>query len=178
MKGFILAAAIVVLATGCSTMTPARYAVSADNNEILRQYSGAKVHVGSVASTVPFEPNCRAMGPIEASDGMTIPEFIQKAFNDELKMSGIYAADGRQLRLVITKLAFSSTARLTNGWWDIGLTLSSPDGKQVAVENRYDFKSGFDGATACNQTAQALGAAVQDVIKKAITQPHFRTLLH
>ena len=33
------------------------------------------------------------VGPIEAGDGLTIPQFIQKAFNDEMKMPAVdYAA--------------------------------------------------------------------------------------
>jgi len=67
---------------------------------------------------------------------------------------------------------------LTSGWWDLSLTLKSNNGQSLAVENKYEFKSGFDAITACNQTAQALGPAVQDLIKKAISDPRFKTLMN
>jgi len=47
----------------------------------------------------------------------------------------------------------------------------------MSVENRYEFKSGFDAWTACSQTAQALGPAVQDLIKKIVTDAQFAALL-
>jgi hypothetical protein len=105
------------------------------------------------------------MGPIQAMDGLTIPQFIQKAFNDEFKFANVYDNQrGMKLTGKVDKIEFSSSAGLTNGWWDLAITLQSPNGRTLRVENRYNFKSGFDAATACNQTAQALGAAVQDLI--------------
>lgn len=117
------------------------------------------------------------MGPIQASDGMTIPQFIQKAFNDEFKFANVYAEDGAQLTGSLTTISFSSTSGLTNGWWDLALTLTSAHGKSLGVESRYEFKSGFDAITACNQTAQALGPAVQDLIKKTVSDPNFKSML-
>ena len=117
------------------------------------------------------------MGPIQASDGMSIPQFVEKAFNDELKFANIYSDSGISLAGTLNKIQFSSTSGLTNGWWDIGLTLTSSNGKAISVENRYEFKSGFDAITACNQTAQALGPAVQDLIKRTVTDPAFGQLL-
>ena len=76
-------------------MTPARYAVSVDNNLALKKYEeGSRVKVVSMAAPASFDPNCRLMGPIQGSDGMTVPQFVQKAFNDELKFANLYAEDG------------------------------------------------------------------------------------
>lgn len=47
----------------------------------------------------------------------------------------------------------------------------------MVIENRYPFESGFDGITACNQTAQALAPAVQDLIKKTVTDTQFAALV-
>jgi hypothetical protein len=173
---FVLCVAAVLFA-GCSTMTPARYAVSVDNNLALKKYEGSRVRVASMTPPSSFDPNCRLMGPIEASDGMTIPVFVQKAFNDELKFANIYAEDGVTLDGNLTKIAFSSTSGLTSGWWELELALKSSNGKSMNVGDRYEFKSGFDAITACNQTAQALGPAVQDLIKKTVTDPQFAALL-
>ncbi len=108
---------------------------------------------------------------------MTIPQFVEKAFNDELKFAGIYSDRGMALTGTLTKISFSSTKGLTNGNWDLSLTLTSSNGKSAHVESSYDFKSGFDAITACNQTAQALGPAVQDLIKKAVADPQFGGLI-
>src|SRR5207245_10656832 len=123
-----------------------------------------------------YDAKYPVMGAIQASDGMTMPRFIEEAFNDELKFANIYSEQGVALTGRLTKVAFSSTVGLTSGWWDLAMTLASSNGKSMNVESRHEFKSGFDAITACNQTAQALGAAVQDLIKKTVTDPHFDTL--
>lgn len=174
----ILVLMAVVLISGCSTMTPARYSVSVDTNQTLRGYAGAKVVLTSLAEPSEYSANCRLMGPIRAGDGLTIPQFIQQAFNDEFKFADLYdPAAGTKLTGTVDKIAFSSISGLTNGWWDLGLTLSSPSGGQLSVENRHEFKSGYGAITACNQTAQALGAAVQDLIKKTVADPRFTQLI-
>lgn len=177
MKRHFAVVAVAVLALGCSTMTPARYSVSIDNNQALKRYEGSKVRVASISSSARYDASCRLMGPIQASDGMTIPQFVEKAFNDELKFANIYSDQGVSLTGDLTRIAFSSTSGLTNGWWELALKLTSSNGKSMAVESRYEFKSGFDAITACNQTAQALGPSVQDLIKKIVDDPQFGELL-
>jgi hypothetical protein len=172
-----LVAIFMLCSAACSTMTPARYAVSVDNNQALKQYAGATVKVTSITATGPYDANCRLMGPIQASDGMTIPQFVEKAFNDELKFANVYSDTGVALNGSLTKLAFSSSSGLTNGVWDLSLTLTSTNGKSMSAASTYGFKSGFDAITACNQTAQALGPAVQDLIKKVVTDPQFAILI-
>lgn len=117
------------------------------------------------------------MGPIQASDGMTIPQFVEKAFTDELKFASLYSDTGVALTGSINRIEFSSTSGLTNGYWHLGMELKSSNGRSMSFDNRYEFKSGFDAITACNQTAQALGPAVQDLIKKVVTNPGFGGLI-
>jgi hypothetical protein len=177
MKRLMGGVAVLSLLSGCSTMTPARYSVSVDNNQALKTYAGAAVKVASVTAADSYDANCRMMGPIQASDGMTIPQFVEKAFNDELKFANIYSDRGLSLAGTLTKIEFSSTKGLTNGTWDLAITLKSSNGKSMDSAISYGFKSGFDAITACNQTAQALGPAVQDLIKKAVTDPQFAGLV-
>jgi hypothetical protein len=159
-------------------MTPARYSISVDTNQVLKQYKGHKAVLVSLNDPQTFDANCRMMGPIQAADGMSIPEFVRKAFNDELKFAEIYSeTEGTQITGTMDHIVFSSSSGLTNGWWDLGLTLHSGNGNSLTVSNRYNFPSGFDAITACNQTAQALGAAVQDIIKIAASDPRFKKLL-
>ncbi|NUS39246.1 MAG: hypothetical protein HOQ02_09520 [Lysobacter sp.] len=148
-----------------------------DNNQALKQYAGATTYLVSLSAPADYSANCRLMGPIQASDGMTVPQFVEKAFNDELKFAGVYAEGGSELTGTLDHIEFSSTAGLTNGWWDLAWTLKSANGRSLSVQNRYAFKSGFDAITACNQTAQALGPAVQDLIRRTVSDARFGELI-
>jgi hypothetical protein len=96
-------------------MTPAHYSISVDNNRELKKYGGSKIQLMALDSRGSLNTNCRLMGPIQASDGMTIPEFVRKAFNDEFKFAEVYGDTGVKLSGDLTKIAFSSSAALTNG---------------------------------------------------------------
>jgi len=169
---------VAFVLSGCSTVTPARYAVSVDVNDELEKFEGQAVYLAQLDAPQEYNPNCRLMGPIRAGDGMTIPEFIQDAFNDEFKFADIYDQDnGVPLTGKMEKVDFSSSSGMTNGWWELSIVLDSPNGKSLSVDDRYEFKSGFDAITACNQTAQALVAAVQDLIRKVVSDPQFASLL-
>ena len=177
MKKIVIMAIAVLMLSACSTMQPPRYAISVDNIQKLKSFSGAKVEVVSLSEPANFSSNCRLMGPIEPADGLTISQFISKAFNDEFKMAGIYSAEGVKITGEVTKIEFSSITGLTNGYWDIGLKLKSSNGHSMSVNNKYTFKSGFDAITACNATADALSPAVQDLIKATINHPEFNELV-
>jgi len=160
-------------------MTAARYSVSIDNHQVLKQFAGAKFALTTLDPPAAYASTCRLVGPIEVMDGLTIPQFIQKAFNDEFKFSNVYDNQrGVQLTGRLETIAFSSAAsELVNGWWDLAMTLHAPNGRSMRVQSRYHFKSGFDAMTACNHTAQALGPAVQDLIFTTVTDPAFRSLV-
>lgn len=176
MKNIMLIA-VLFSVVGCSTMQPPRYSVSVDNVQVLKQYENAMFKISEFTQTASFSPNCRLMGPIEPADGLSFSEFIAKAFNDELKMASVYSDTGTSIKGDITKVDFSSSSGLTNGFWDIAVTLVSSNGKQLEASNKYTFKSGFDAITACNATADALTPAVQDLIQKIVTDPAFKDLL-
>lgn len=177
MKKLFLSLALVIALAACSTMQPPRYSISVDNVQALKKYENANLMISEFVQTSSFNAGCRMMGPIEPADGLTFPEFISKAFNDELKMAGIYSESGTKISGDITKVDFSSISGLTNGFWDIAVTLNSSNGNSLSAQNKYTFKSGFDAITACNATADALSPAVQDLIKKAVTDPAFERLL-
>ena len=69
------------------------------------------------------------MGPIEPADGLSVAEFIGKAFNDELKMAGAHSENGTKISGNETKISFSSISGLTNGNWDVSILLTSSNGK-------------------------------------------------
>jgi hypothetical protein len=176
MKKIFLVVSVLAL-SACSTMQPPRYHISVDNIQAMKAFDGAKVGVVSLNQSASFDPNCRLMGPIEPADGISIPAFISKAFNDEFKMANIYSDKDIKLTGDITKIEFSSITGLTDGYWDIEIRLDSSNGNTLTSNNRYSFTSGFDAITACNATADALTPAVQDLIKATIGSPNFEKLL-
>jgi hypothetical protein len=66
---------------------------------------------------------------------------------------------------------------LTGGSWTIDLSLSSSNGKNLAVSEYYEFNSGFIATEACRNTAEAFSRAVQNLVGKAIKDRRFASLV-
>ena len=174
MKNLLTLIAIVLFVAACETMTAARYPVSVDINYELKQFKDNTAYLVKLEPPNEYDPMCRLLGPVHGPDKMTIPEFIQDAFNDQLKLAEIYdKRSENQLTGTLHKVAFSSNA----GWWDLEITLRSPNGRSVHVENRYNFETSFGAIPACNSVTVALGSATQDLIEKVVTDPDFGDLL-
>ena len=154
-----------------TTIAPANVAV-------LRTFRGQAVNVGQFTAAKPdrTEITSRAVGPTKTPDGESFEEYIRKAFIADLDIAEVYSA-AAPLTLTgrLDPIDFSS--RLTDAAWDIALTISSSNGKSLSVDNHYSFAGNFVGEVACNQTAQALMPAVQDLIGEMITHPDFAALL-
>ncbi len=163
----------------CETPTTQRYAVSADNNQFIRALQTSGVGVDAFTGPASFDPKCRGYGPMEIADGLTHTQYIQKAFVDELKFAGVYAATPARVTLEgrVDQLSFSSSHSVTKGFWIIDLTLKSSNGGSIGVSEHYDFKSGFGADAACRNTAEAFSRAVQDLVSKSIADSRFPALL-
>jgi hypothetical protein len=164
---------------GCSTYTPQRYSISADNNIALKAVEAGNINVGPFKGPANFDSNCRAAGPIAPPDNMSFEAYIQKALADELKVAGKFDEKTPKITLSgeLEKLAFSSSRGLTGGSWDIGLRVRSSNGKSTYVAEHYEFNSGFIADTACKQTAEAYYPAVQNLIGKIIKSNDFQALV-
>lgn len=178
MKKFALALSVLAL-SACSTYTPQRYNISADNNVALKALGVGNISVGPFTGPSTFDNACRGAGPIAPPDNMSFERYIQKALADELKVAGMF--DDKTPKTILTgaveKLSFSSSRGLTGGEWDISLRVSSSNGKSVFVSEHYEFQSGFIADTACKQTAEAYLPAVQNLIGKLVNAPEFKSLL-
>lgn len=178
MKRIAFALATLVLVTGCSIVTPARYSISIDTNRALEEYEGQHVILARLDPPESYSANCRLRGPIQGTDGRSIHEFIQYAYNAEFRVADVYGESGTRLTGKLDKIAFSSiSGALTNSWWVLAITLRSPEGETLSVQNRYEFRTDRDGEGACKRTALALGAAVQDLVYKTVTHPDFDELI-
>lgn len=132
--------------------------------------------MGAFSAAKPGESEimCRGVGPIKTPDGEPFSEFVRKALLDELKIANAYS-DTAPLTLTgsLDAIDFSSAS----GGWNLALTVKSSNGKSLSVFENYSFTTSFYGETACNQTAQALMPAVQNLVGKVVRSPEFPQLV-
>jgi hypothetical protein len=180
MKMKLLMALLATAAlAGCSTYAVPRYSISADNVVALKAVVVNGISVGAftqapVANQSNNEITCRGVGPIKTPDGEPFADFVKTALASELKIAGVYAPNAPiQLSGRLNSIDFSSVS----GAWNLALTVQSSNGRSLSVAENYSYKSSYYGETACNQTAQALMPAVQDLIAKVVGAPDFPSLL-
>ncbi len=117
---------------------------------------------------------CRGVGPIKTPDGEPFADFVRKAFLDELKIANAYSAKAPiSLTGNLDAIDFSSSS----GSWNLALTVKSSNGKSLSISENYPFTTSFYGETACNQTAQALMPAVQNLVGKIVRSTEFIALV-
>ena len=179
--GALAVTALVALAaTGCSTYAAARYSVSPETVSALRAYRSMTVAVGPFTAARPGETEitCRAVGPIKTPDGESFEEFVRRAFIAELMMAELYAvAAPFTLTGHLRRLDFTSGVYFTDAAWDLELLVKSSNGKTLVATERYAFKASYGGDAGCQNTAQALMPAIQNVVAKAVRDPVFPNLL-
>jgi len=166
---------ILTLLSGCSTYSVNRYAISADNVTELRKLGDTMVNVGEFTSSSPkSEITCRGVGPIKTPDGDTFAHFIKEALIDELEIAEQYSSAAN---VILTGNLDSIDFSSNSGIWNLTLTVKSTTGISLTVSENYSYTTSFYGETACNQTAQALMPAVQNLISNLLNHPHFDALV-
>jgi hypothetical protein len=179
----LLKVAIVALATlvlsACASYAPQRYAAVPDNIPVLRSIGLGNIKVESFVMSAAFAATCRGGITIDPPINMTFQGYLQAALADELKIAGLYNEISPRIVLSgnLEKLEFSSTKNLTKGEWNIGLQISSSNGRSTYASERYEFESGFGGTTACRRSAEAFLPAVQSLISKLVRSREFRALI-
>lgn len=179
LRLFSVVGVSLCLLTACETPTTQRYSISPENNVALKAIGASSIGVGSFSPPNSFSNVCRALGPLKVSDNMTHTGYIQKAFEDELKVAGMHASANARVVLSgnVDKLEFSSAKGLTGGYWNIGLTLRSSNGRQLQVNEYYEFETGFIATEACRNTSDAFSRAVQNLVSKTVKDPTFVALV-
>ena len=174
---------IVVLASltlvGCQSYSPQRYTAMPDNLPALKGLPAVSIRVEPFVMATTFDATCRGVGDMTPPVNMTMQGYLQTALADELKVAGMYDGTNPKIRLsgTIDRFNFSSSKGLTNGEWNIGLSLASSNGKSMYASESYQFESAFEGGTACRRTAEALLPAVQNLVSKVIRSNDFSLLL-
>lgn len=176
MKSTVLALFIAALTSGCSTYSTLRYSIAPDNVVALRSLNGKEVNIGAFSATTPAQKEimCRGVGPIKTPDNETFAEFIRKALLDELQVANVFVASAPvTLTGNLNSIDFSSV----DGKWNLSLTVNSSNGKQMYVSESYSYTTSYYGETACNQTAQALMPAVQNLVGQVVRSREFSSLI-
>lgn len=178
IRALLIFAAVLSL-SACETPTTQRYAISADNNQAIKALGVSGVSVGTFGGPAEFNTHCRAVGALQVADNLTHTQYIQKAFEDELKIAGAYATGAPRVTLTgtVERLEFSSTRALTGGSWTIDLGLKSSNGRALRINEYYEFSSGFLATEACRNAAEAFSRAVQNLIGKTFRNPEFASLI-
>ncbi|HSF47317.1 MAG TPA: hypothetical protein VLA73_03025 [Burkholderiales bacterium] len=179
LSRIVIGLALGLLLSGCETPVTARYSILADNNVAIKALGVTGIGVGPFTGPPTFDANCRAMGPLHVADNLTHTQYIQRAFEDELKVAGAFAQASPRVTLTgnVSRLEFSSTRGLTGGSWTIDLALTSSNGRRMTVAEHYEFPSGFIATEACRQTAEAFSRAVQNLIGKTVRSAEFAGLI-
>lgn len=180
MKKIILIIALPLFLGACQTYNAQMYGVSADTNFIIKSLKvNESVSVGEFSLASQFDTNCRAVGPITLPNNLTYQTYIKRAFEDELKIAGAYAYKDPKVVISgrVNRINMSSSKGLTRGYWDIDLTLSSNNGRSITMSEYYEFESGFDGFSACKNTADALMPTVQNLVGKIIKSAEFKEMV-
>jgi hypothetical protein len=156
----------------------ASYQASADTNRMLRAHAGSKARLSELTSAAE-QSDCRAMGPTPIASQLSIPQFISKAINDELKGADLYDdADGATWTGEVIKIVLSTNPLLESGWWELTLRIKSDTGTELRAEVRHPFQVDTDAHKACELSAPAaLGPATQALVKNLVSQPDFPSLL-
>ena len=175
MSKLLFVIVLAVIVSGCSTYSADRYSIDVDNVMTLKALKGTKINVGAFTASEPrkAEIMCRGVGPIKTPDGETFENFIRKGLVDELKLAEVYSSSAPvTLTGNLDSIDFSSAS----GTWNLALTVNSSNGNSLSVAENYSYTTSYYGETACNQTAQALMPAVQNLIGKVVRNAEFYRL--
>jgi hypothetical protein len=176
MRNILVALLFTIFISGCSTYTVDRYSISVDNVTTLKTLTGSKINVGLFTATKPgiTEIMCRGVGPIKTPDGETFEDYIRESLIDDLKIAELYSENSPvTITGNLDKIDFSSNT----GTWTMSVSISSSNGKTIKVSENFSYSTSFYGETACNQTAQALMPAVQNLIDQIIRHKDFPGLI-
>lgn len=172
--------AAVAMLAGCATTTSGGMQYKASTHNVItiqEQANGAKVRLldFTTAADVAESPWCRANGPISIGSGKTPAQFIHDALQEELFIAQAYSSGAQTI--ISGRLDALSFSSVSPASWEISMTLSSSTGASYQTTNHYEFETSWNAFSACKNVADAFAPAVQDTLKKAISDARFKTLL-
>jgi hypothetical protein len=168
-----------ILLCGCQGGVVPVYSIYGDTNFAIKS-SGLteKIGVGSFVSTSQVDMGCRMAGEITLPRNQTPSEYIQKALENELKVANLFGGDSAKIVLsgTVERLFLSTTDKsLSDGRWDLSMTIKSSNGSLLKVDESYSFET--SSGNRCKESADAFLPAVQNLIAKIFTSPRFKDLV-
>jgi hypothetical protein len=177
VSGMLICGAVV---SGCSTVSSvAQYKASTKNVIAIQDQVGGsnkKVKLTDFTSAPNIDGSwCRAVGPISLGSSKNFGEFVHEALHEELFMAGVYSSTApTTLSGHLDNVAFSS---FSPAYWEITLTLSSSNGASYQTKSRHDFDTSFAAVSACKNLTDAFPGAVQETLKRVVSDARFKTLM-
>ena len=182
MKNIIVAGSILIL-SACAYFSymPPSYQISAENTKALKKAGAGKIiDVGKFTKTTEFNNSCRVTGGvIEKPAQGGFEGYIQRALIEELKSAGMFNDTSPKITLTgaVEKLSLTTIRTVYTSSWDIGVRLTSSNGKSFYVTQHYDFNAGPDNLADCRLIADHYMYAVQQTLAKVINAPEFQSLV-
>lgn len=182
MKKVIVLVLAFVLGA-CSYMLiymPPHYSVSADNAVAIKRFGGGNINVGLFTNTAKFDNDCGiTAGAIGMPDKLSFEGYIRKGLVEELKIAGMFDDATPKITLsgTVEQLSLFSRRHIYTSTWNIGLRVTSSNGKSVYVTDHYDFDAGAGSGADCQKIADAYLPAAQKILGKFINSPEFKSLI-
>jgi hypothetical protein len=175
MRVWFVACLVTGLLSGCASFDVGRYGIAVENATALKALNANKVTVGPFKAVESrTEIGCRAVGPITTPDKQPFEQYIRKALVDELTVADVFAPSAPvMLTGTVNRIDFDSMA----GEWIIDLTVTSSNGRSLAVSDKYSYGFTYVAETACARTAKSFVPAVQVLIGKLVHHDDFPALL-
>jgi hypothetical protein len=171
----IVALALLVSATGCTTTTQ-RYSPNVANVVGLRElHTTQKIRVADFSGE-DKRAGCRAAG-IAPPDDVTFAAYIANALRDDLRLADAYAEQsnfkitGKLVRVDL------SCAVVGKGNWTFQVAITLPNGESFEVNKVYEFDGNYLGDIVYTRAKDAFIPAVQELVKSITSHPMFRSVL-
>lgn len=182
-KIIVLALALVLGACSSVWMMIYRsphYSVSESNTVSIKRFGSGNIDVGPFTKTAVFDNDCGiTAGSIGMPDKLSFEGYIRNGLIEELKGADMFDDGAPKITLsgTVEQLSFFSRRHIYTSTWNIGLRVTSSNGKSVYVTDHYDFDAGAGSGADCQQIANAYLPAAQKILGKFINSPEFKSLI-
>jgi len=173
MRKFIVTAPAIVVAslalTACMSNNVQEYSPDAVQAYQVKSNVSSKVNVGHFAMAASKDKNhilCRLAGNVYLPNKMTYSAYIQKAFSETFIAADRYSQNARhKLTAQIRKVDFDSV----KGDWVIAANVRVDRNRPVPIYSKTSFGTSWAAWSACKNVAQSFGSAVQNFVKKTLS---------
>ncbi|MDR1614159.1 MAG: YajG family lipoprotein [Campylobacteraceae bacterium] len=183
---------VMLLFSGCATKMP-EYSVSVDNVLKLKEFENIKIGVEEFTSTAPnnmfyhggrkdgfYCGSILIMHWVVTPHGESIEEFLQHAFEDELKTAGIYDKYSKiRIGVQIEGVDSSVKGNIFDHNISLQMTLKvfSTNGNFFKTYVIKDYSQSTYFGSVCDDLANSFTPFVRQLIGEIITNPEFPNLL-